>query len=284
MKTIEVVNGIMDGSITIDYHGHKVEDFKQVLNRIGARDEVNEFEISENTQLWHPSYSADCCRNCGERLHLVLNGNELHLRGKVVGSKFILLDKNHTCRLVDPKPMCGEISVTGSLLFTNYFGLPDCPPGLQYDPRWSMNHKVGIINSVTYKSKYQNIAYGQMGNMSVGIYVHPNKKSVIVGNPYIADHILDEAAENMTEEDYEKYVSGIDYDSLKVIDGHKLVDTFSLSIWRWEATDMATFNKIDDESDVVKVDVEHGIWSFEHYYTTKIGDYDNIYSRFTLKE
>ena len=74
----------------------------------------------------------------------------------------------------------------------------------------------------------------------------------------------------------------------------------SLSVWRWEATDIKTLKKAglsitnlmkdakDKYKDIVRFPVEHGIWEFTHYYDTSsdIEDEDTlfIYSEFKLRK
>jgi hypothetical protein len=152
-------------------------------------------------------------------------------------------------------------------------GILDCPKEEEHTQKWSLNHSAGIVNITKYKSEKQNIAYGQMGNMSVGIFAHPNKKSIIVGNAY----------QNETDEE-----NKIDY----VINEHKFLGRISLDVWRWEATDFntlgqETYNKVLKENKkyrgMVEVEVEHGVWLFECYYETRTSVDENIYAHLWLQ-
>ena len=70
----------------------------------------------------------------------------------------------------------------------------------------------------------------------------------------------------------------------------------SLSVWRWEATDLKTLTKEKLDimkkkqyaQDIVEFDVEHGTWDFEHFYGFGENDEDDpnffIYSHFKLRK
>ena len=224
------------------------------------------------------------CRGCGVRLKWVLNGDTLTLRSYFAGDDFAMYARDFLCRFAVPKPTTGEINVASPLVFANFFRfVEDCDQKDKHTSAWSLGHQSGRANITRYKAE-RNVAYGQMGNMSVGIFLHPDKRSIIVGDQYVAERRMDEMSEAEIE--------GADHDALSVIEGHKLVGSIILDVWRWEATDRETlgeteYKKVKKENKnrgLVEVDVEHGVWLFEHYYDTSTSPNEDIYARLTLKK
>lgn len=221
------------------------------------------------------------CDGCGRTLRWVLDGRQLTLRHYFDGDDFQMYPPEFRCRFAVPRPTRGRIKVAGTLIFANIFRhVEDCPPEEKYKQPWSLNHHLGRENITRYRAG-QNVAYGQMGNMSIGVFVHPDKKSIIVGDKYVADRRMEE----MTEGEADK----ADYEALSVIDGHRLVGGVSLEVWRWEATDLNTlgesrYRKMKKEKNIVEVAVPHGEWEFIHYYDTETSPDENVYARLTLKE
>lgn len=246
-------------------------------------------EIKENQSITS-SYEAEHCSGCGERLQWVLNGDKLTLREfynseiQVPGVKwkggFDLHPLDYRCPYENPKPFCGEIKVSSRLIFANFFReIEDSPEGQKYTEKWSLNNLIGRENITNYKCT-KNVAYGQMSNMSIGIYVNENKDCIIVGPAYHPE-------ENKGYETDEEYEIAI---SKPVFDGFEMIGSICLDVWRWEATDLATIGEenydklVEDHGNrgIVEIDVKHGVWKFEHYFD-RLNEDDNCYSRFVLK-
>ena len=228
------------------------EHFSKELNReINQEDTIN--SLSDRLD----------CRNCGERLQWVFSGKKLKLKNYIYDdSKMDHLDlRNHKCDFTKPEPHAGIIQITNKLVFGNYFReFGDTPKELEFDKHWSLSSFAGR-NKITNHLCRQNIAFGQMSNMSVTIYVHSSKESIIIGP------------------DDEKY------------DSYKKLGTISLAVWRWQATDLDTlgkrnYDKIKKDQDLIAVDVPYGAWKFTHYFDLPNFEknYDqNIYSKFELQ-
>ena len=220
------------------------------------------------------------CFGCGKLLRWTYDDGKLRLNCFYNSKNFVTHE--HQCEYENPKPFQGEIQVDSTLVFANIFReFKDSPKEQEYTEAWSLNCFSGREKITKHRAK-QNVAYGQMGNMSVGIYVSPNKKSIIVGDPYIADRL----GENMTDEEFLKAEP-----ELSKIDGHKFVGRISLAVWRWEATPINnigkdTIKKIkEDYGDVVKVKVPLGVWEFTHFYDCeKEEPKDGIYAKLKLKD
>ena len=309
MKVREIVEKVRSGEISLVYAGHRVRmtknDFLKYYEKVkddangasngkcgkrenetveqvnaGMREFYNrrlEFEVEQNKSL---SFTMDerCeCSGCGVRLNWVLVGNNLQLldhpqksNKKPFNVEFVNYPVDYVCPFHILTPTKGEITVASKLIFANFFaGIEDTPKGKKYSDEYSLQHAAGLEKITKYKSK-RNVAFGQMSNMSIGIFVHPDNRSIIIGNSFDSE----------SESDDEERL---------IIDGHKLVGEISLAVWRWEATDFNTLGKKGykklkkDELDIVEVDAEYGVWEFEHYFENQIGDFETIYSRLRLK-
>jgi hypothetical protein len=307
----EVCEGIKAGIVTFDTCGHQVnnsyqEDLLQhyqhaLENAAGAKDgkwnlcdnenmavinaKMREFYEHDLKFEWKEDQKAIgmppevyCCA-CGHRLHWVRNGQVLALRQYWNGERHLNYPSDYRCPFEHAQPTRGEIRIKSQMVLANFFThVRDEPEDEEHSDKWNLNSLLGRTNITRYKAE-RNVAYGQMGNMSVGIYVHPERKSVIIGDAYI----LDRRCDGMTEAEYD----AADHVSLSKIEDHEWAGQFSLCVWRWEATDMVAlgeeFHQIAlerfGENNVVVLDVPHGRWSFEHYYDTDTSPDKAIYAR-----
>ena len=296
MNLQEVFQKIESGEIILDENGHDVADraFRRAggvrrTAEIGRNWDQEKLDRKVLEGKINYFFNDIKCWRCGERIHHILLGNTFkactakHHSDIRIPSTII----ENNCEFSEKKPLTGVIRVNSSLLFANYFShVEDSPDEFKYTDQWSLNYYGGRARITEFKSKH-NVAYGQMGNMSVGIFLHPNKKSIIIGNPYIAEHKFDQLCEKLG---YEKanqlYDDEKEYEKLGIIDEHKLVGKVSCEIWRWEATERNSLsqeqydNLVNEHSDIVQVEVEHGNWQFEHYYRTEcLQDNETIYAR-----
>lgn len=223
-----------------------------------------DLEVQENESL---SYSMEPikCFGCGQSLSWVLSGNSLIPRqyykirsGKVVYKQH---SAGYRCPYEDPKPLTGEIEINSKMIFSNYFrGFEDCPDRFKYTDEWSLNFLIGRENITKYKAE-RNIAYGQMENMSIGVYVNKERTSIIIGPSYNPS----EWDDYESEEDYEKACKE------PIFENYELIGTISCGVWRWECSDLNTVKNdyqiiLDEGLDLVEIDVPYGKWAFEHYY------------------
>ena len=226
------------------------------------------------------------CFGCGEKLNWSLTGDTLQLRshwmlveGKRFGD-FVNYPANYVCPFAVPRPTTGEIYISSRLIFANYFRhIEDAPEADKHSDEWSLNNEAGRLRITNYKAA-RNVAYGQMGNMSIGVYVNKAKDSIIIGPAY-------------HPAEYGEFDSDAEYKAacdLPVFPDHELVETISLAVWRWEAADLNTIGQAGydqarkDSDGMVELDVQHGIWTFEHRYRVIRDDaHDHMYARLTLK-
>lgn len=286
--TVALANGSNDGKWSVS-DGETVEESDASMRDFYTRLLNREIEEGVRTNIF-PSAESENCQCCGRRLMWILEDKVLYLRGeyyKVDGDRREWVDQpsGHMCSSPDREEaeiIRGEISVNSNLLISNFFNsVEDTPEGKKYDQEYNLCLLYGVKNISRYKQEH-NIAYGQMGNMSIGVFLHPSKKSIILGNPWIADRRMESEDYDYDEETYDE-----DYKNLSVIDGHHLVGEVCLDVWRWEATDLDTakeeYQEIkDSHRDLVELEVPHGTWEFVHYGH---GDYSReMYVTLTLKE
>ena len=301
MKTRELAEKVKSGEIVLDFCGHHVYETrdifvkryeKLVADENGASDgkwnvmegftveETDQrmrdhfrmkldFDVTEDGRLLFWDSDGNQCRGCSERMQWVLDGDKLSLRHYWDGKDFKFHPLGYRCKFETPLPTSGEIKVNSRLIFANFFRhVTDEPKGKKFCSDWSVDTVVGRENITKHKA-HRNVAYGQMTNTSVGIFVRPDKMSVIVGDRYVTDS---------------------DRDRLE-IDGHKLVGQICLDVWRWEATDLITlgekryanFVKEHKDRGLVEIDVPHGVWWFEHFFDSDTSSNECVYAVLKLK-
>jgi hypothetical protein len=189
------------------------------------------------------------------------------------------------CAFPDIIPYGGTINITSDMVVGNYFRgvdndfIADCPEDEKWEDEWSLNYYGGCRKRTEWKAANQNIAYGQMGNMSICVYMKKDGSRVIIS-------------------DSGWYDSGEDCSAPKGIDVKNYIQYghISLAVWRYEVTDMNTlgvtdFAKFQDEQseeyvDVHAIPVKHGKWKFTHYFDLKEREEgsNHIYADFVLTE
>jgi len=248
------------------------------------------------------------CFECGSKAPYILKD----LNTITIGSDYseIKSGKPHgnPCEFHEGIPFSkGQIEITSQMILANFFHsetrdendkkvtppeLDDAPKGMEYSNEYGLNAIRGRLNITKHKAK-NNIAFGQMGNMSVGVWVNKDKTKVIIADPYWEDSYYDSFYDPELEGNFPKDIP--DSPTKKYIEDNGLehVGNISLSVWRWEATDLdyiKQFNPTCFENkyhDYHVIDVKKGKWDFVHYYDAK-GESDSrewdIYAEFTLAE
>ena len=239
-----------------------------------------------------------CCEDCGKRLYILPTSensillvdtdfiNSENIRQGIPKYHPVKVDLNliPDCSakvLRDAGKLVAEIEVpTGELLFTNFFKkekiytMPN-----EYSASNSINSINGRNNLMQYLST-QNIGYGQMGNMSVNIFVNNAGDEIIIGSEY-----------GYNEEDGEFDISH---------EGFTNYGSISLGVWRWMCGDIQILKEHGEKipknvevnkhvennyKDYICVLVKPGTWVIEHFYD--LIDDDNeieIYSKLYLKK
>ena len=168
----------------------------------------------------------------------------------------------------DANKLVAEIDVpTGEFLFVNYFNKKEIysMPN-EYASENSINSIRGRARLMDYLAT-KNIGYGQMGNMSVNVFVNKTGDEIIIG------------------------------DTIKH-KGFKNLGSISLEVWRWMCGDLEVLlghgEKLPDNiivskktennyKDYILTKVKSGRWVIEHYYDFCDND-DKIYSKLYLKK
>jgi hypothetical protein len=257
---LEKSKGSYDGKWSSQPNEKRAQkDIDKDMRDFYSRDLDRDYSIEFRGDLSHIRYEYTCF-HCGERIFFY--APEPDKLVAFTSYKGYTNGVQKPCILPRHDPYEGTIKVDSDMIFTNYFGdgnaphlSADTPSELETGKRdwseeYSLNASIGRIRIADFKSKILNVAYGQMGNMSIGVYVNDTGTKIILDNPW------DNEIEGFT----------------------KIGDNISLSVWRYEATDMTTlkldnsnydeFIKKSDERylDIIRVPVKHGIWKFTHYY------------------
>lgn len=298
MRYEDIVKGVIAGTIEIDDCGHVCNDLKAELIRRyehtleyanGAGDGTWDKDGRDPDKDWDADMRAhyqrmldfessdewgigfhdeNYCFGCGERLSLVLSEDKTKLQPRRYwgGNDHVILPEDHRCEFADRDCETGVITVKKTLVFTNFFRCDDAPEAEQYHDEWSLNCLRGRHNITRFKNEKQNIAYGQHHVGSIGVYVHPEKQSIILASPYLGEYKAEQM--DLTDEEWD----ALDWDELNTIEGHKLVGhSICCDVWRWEAGCKDQLGPLYDElvetsRDRVEVDVEPGEYKFTHYW------------------
>ncbi len=215
------------------------------------------------------------CHDCDDRLFPYLQDentiafislDDIEKANVRNGNKYtdkILLDDISPCKAstldINDK-LVAEINVpSGELVICNNFKTKEIYEMEEFN---SINAIIGRYELMQYLAK-KDIGYGQMGNMSIDVYLKNDGTEVIFANSY------DE--ESDTEREYP---------------GYKHLGDISFGVWRWMCADKKTLNKYNEKpsKDSIITNVKPGKWVIEHYYDV-VGDRsDGIYTKLYLKK
>jgi hypothetical protein len=275
-----------------DYHIIKLEDIDKSIQH--HKDSIKIFEerkIKETDLISHIGSRTFNCFKCGMNLnYILLDDNTIGLGANYSMKKENIWDC--TCPFKDgEKGHSYYITIpTGNLIISNYFddSKPytendkdrDCyikdekemeifEPKDKWSRKLSLNTHAGRIGLMNHYSSKHNIAFGQMGNMSIGIYVNKAKNRVVISSAYLDD--ISEVEDHLS---YSK--------AKKFLEEYKRVGSISLEVWRWMATDISvlekneipiyTSKKLEYRDKDVLVKVNKGKWKVTHKFGTD--DYD----------
>ncbi len=273
-RDIKGAAGGLDGKWNMDRNDKKtMEELNADMRDFFQRAISREYRPGE-LMLWtdHPEYE---CQGCGVHMKLVcVNDNEIALKGYYdrKANDFVQHEAGFLCPFRDPKPTTGSIKIpSGIFVFGNFFNhIDDAPEGKRYGDIYELSSRQGRQAITDFKAE-NGIAYGQTTNTSVGVYVHPNKDSILIAETYLADGYF----ENLSDEEY-KALSTADKKRLKKElsepEGHKLKGQFSCGVWRWEGTDSKNVPQasldllVEQCNPAIKVKVKKGRWQFEHQH------------------
>lgn len=263
----QIRDGLLAGTISMDLAGHRShgEEYlrKNLIERLSRLIEYCYEKRDERRQDWFDFEmrllaAGEHIGLCGIETYCFECGRELPYTLKDVNTLTLGLtyqqEDNHetdnTCPMKDKgKSFSFEIEVrSGKLVFVNYFDdrrtddqgnkTEIFEPEDRYE-KFSLNCAMGRMNLTKHYAEQHNIAYAQMGNMSICIFMNKTRDGIIIGD---------------TER--------------RSIKNHKPVGRISLSVWRWMAADLAVLEKhgiVLDEDSVV-LDVANGVYKVTNYY------------------
>lgn len=328
MKLDKIIQGIKDGTITIlenEHHcnslleklkrsyesslKHQTEYREKIKNGEHGKDDVEKckrmveyYGYKFETEFGHYIDGEQYCFNCGLNMYIILIDEntigyipscEYWEIAEASGKKYDFIAKKEDCKpcecssLVKAQKMVATINVpSGKLIFQNHFQKKEL---YESKTRESINSILGR-NELMQELATRDVGYGQMGNMSVGIYSN-EKDEIIIGDAYAEDSYEDDKCyydENPNEIDDEWLKKEKEYKEFKkvITDGNFVnKGEISLGVWRWMCADIEVLKKHGEKpntDDSIKIDVKKGTYEIEHYYDfPKNGDY--IYSRIKLK-
>lgn len=310
MTLTQIHEGLKNGTITIDKQGHFInpldetigwtlerlketkDDNGKPLDEKGLNYRKVALEIDhENGDMltFEDSYCFDCDKNLAV---ILLNETTLTVIGKADYFTLVKKYKNYElkvipeylekCELGDLRAkgmLESEINVpTGELIFKNYFDKKEI-----YESS-NTGRSINAIKGRNALMQYlatKDVGYGQMGNMSVNVYLKEDGTEVIIAGSWYYN-----------EKDEECEVG---------FEGFEPIGSISLSVWRWMCADRETLKKYDekiveqdptfaevgyatydvDYHDIVEVKVQPGKWKIEHYFDFEERT-DKIYSKLYL--
>lgn len=208
------------------------------------------------------------CIHCGVRMRGRIDSDGI--ASYSIGANEKALDTCIGRDIIERKVMTCEIDVpSGTLVFVNAFRDPinyNVPRASEFT-KYSLNTIVGRYNTMLYYAN-KGIGYGQMGNMSIGVYSNSGvSDSVLIGKPHYSG-------------------------KRESLEGHSYRGNICLDVWRWMCMDKDKLadsgEELNSDRDVVEVSVVPGKYLIEHYFDacTDFNDDDEydieVYSRLTL--
>jgi hypothetical protein len=274
----EIFEKIEAGSMSVDLMGHHSDKTKKAYEEQVLED------VKRNIK-----HTIECFKEDAEKIRFALE----------VGATPL----NEDGGVLSTKPHVTEVTWdTGEIIIANFFDdrkpnkeKPEkrsdydeiFEPKDKYAEEFSLNSNLGRRNLADHYANNWNIGYGQMGNMSIDIYVNNSGTGIYVVATAIEELDTEYAEEEYGEEAvkiYKKFKDQVDISELK----HQ--GTISLSMWRWMAADKSLLDKhkipyevckddrayIDDE--VLLTKVKSGKWKITHYYDVEGRD-SYLYSK-----
>ena len=286
MKAQDIVDKVLSGEFKIDTNGHKIpylmgrireKHEHNVSNAAGANDggwSNSDADTDEKMREYHQKHldqevaigekigqalpddvRCSCCANKAAWFSFTGDGINLNIKFSPDNNGNFFVEDNTPCQWSTPKSFKGEINIDSKVVMSNYFNLGDSKKEDKYAEEWSLCKTQGRFNIANYKLKNQNTAYGQMGNMSVTVFLAKDKKEILIGEEY---YYNTETEEECTH---------------PCFDGFDNIGEISLEVWRYELTTQKTLDnnpnfkkEILEDQDVVEFEGEEGVWEFEQFY------------------
>lgn len=227
----------------------------------------------------------------------------LHLKDNHITFKQLELQEDFSHKYIDPQLpkhmiMQAECEITvpsRELVFVNFY--PDevnKEPPNKYDNEFSLNHIMGRYNLTKYYAEKNNIAFGQMSNISISVW--SNGDEIIISDG-ILEHPEEACEENLPDEDSQYYESSLkEYKQTVNLlqyfkeNNFKMLGDISCGVWRWECADSKIYEscKSDEvferQDKPIRVLINGDRVKVEHFFGTCAEYPDDmlIYSRIKI--
>lgn len=305
----DIYNGLKAETITFQESSHivnsitttlgwKLEGLKKTTDTDGNKLKRNVAKYRKRTlnQNYRPGDTIHLiesyCFDCDQTMYLILLDETtlgliersmfLDLSDDTLNVK-ILPEHIEECSFKEQrakKMLEAEINIpTGELIFKNYFNKTEI-----YEAS-NVGRSINAISGRFELMKYlatRDVGYGQMGNMSVSVFLKEDKSEIIIGDGSYTDD---------TDEEHDTIFEGFEH-----------IGGISLSVWRWMCADRETLKTHDEKTieqdpsfkengyatytedyqDIVEVKVLPGKWKIEHYFDLDYEREDRIYSKLFL--
>jgi len=218
------------------------------------------------------------CEHCGKKIYLgLIDEKTISVFTNKEGDNFdIVHNEDDNCEFEDGIPYHKSVlNLEEELIFINAFRkteggrkylFPNAPEGKEYDDEFELSSIKGRQGINKHKES-QNVAYGAMSNMSIGVYANKDRTHFIISNAYLDDY---EEIE-YDQEVYDRYKKTLDWLNNNE---YEMLGRICLSVWMWEATDRKTLDKNgynqsrdhQEYEDMVSVKIPSGKWELTHKF------------------
>jgi hypothetical protein len=308
----ELKKGVKHGTIKIELGGHTTK-FSGYYEETPREHFLSYFRFFDNgtfnnemygrqvnigqTLFWMSIIGDSQCETCGEVLCYVLKDEKTLILGKFGKDTWV---ENEVCAkpCTDGLPTYGgHINIKSKMVIANLFRTKKQNiPKFQDEPEkpkrysdYTLCSHFGRANVCNFKQK-QNIAFGQMSNTDLGVYLRKDKQKIILAYPYWKDVWIEENWDNskggdMKDQNIPPHPM---HSKMRMYD---YIGDIDLCVWRWEAGDLDEIKPLnptcfsDNHMDVHILDVKQGKWKFEHFYDAgkKAPNWGNIEVYTTLE-
>ncbi len=218
------------------------------------------------------------CHNCGEKHRLIIRDKVITMAPTYHQEKEGIIDT--TCTFADgiPTKVVNLDIPSGDIVFQNYFRVKDQDRNddTVYDPKEGKYGELSVCDhqgrtNLMNKLAKNGVGYGQMGNMSLSLYINPERDKIILGDCY-----PDDDCEATPDPEYTKAMK----------EGYKAYGMLSLGVWAYYCVDRSKmieynteelekgYNTIieskdgenEDYGEQLIANVKKGTWTLTHYY------------------
>jgi hypothetical protein len=292
-----LIKNVEAKSLKLENHGHAPygSTYRVIKEKIEDRERLGK---SEDVMLSRQLIGSDIykdgtgCYYCGNSLGIHINDENsadifMWKRGEDYDDKIHIPGE---CEMRQKENRINEFELkfpTGEVVIDNYFNkdrdyLFDVPEKEQYSDKYSLETLKGRFNRQNYLAETYNMGYGQMGNMSMEVFVSKDGKEIIFGDEPNDWYDEDEDGNGKPTKEDKKFNKEFEKN-------YTCIGKVSLGVWRWECADKKTLTDAGHSGEgEVLAKVQPGAYSVKHFYGC-VPTEDNtnrymIYTKISLKE